>query len=164
LGRGRSYEIARHEVPEDEPPPARAAPPQERGGEAAVRRPDVPHRRPRQVLQRRRRPREAVEEGGAGRPPGVVVRPAVDAHAVPGPGGGADGLGAPHGFLAEEEERGPRLVRVEEGEERGVVPGGPVVEGEVEAGGAAGVARRAAGDDAGEERRREAGEVVEEAG
>src|SRR5690606_40521061 len=47
-------------------------------------------------------------------------------------------------------------------EERGEVVAGPVVEREVEPRRAVGVAPRAAHDDAGEERRREAGEVVEE--
>src|SRR5690606_4648392 len=134
----------------------------EGGGEVPVRRPDVAHRRPRQVLQRRRGPYEPIEQRLARRPPGIVVGPAVDAHAVPGPGGGADERRMPRCPLAEEEERRLRPVGVEEAEERGEVVAGPVVEREVEPRRAVGVAPRAAHDDAGEERRREAGEVVEE--
>src|SRR5690606_25237822 len=105
LRRRRSYEVARHEVPEDDPPAGRPAPAGEGGGEVPVRRPDVAHRRPRQVLQRRRGPYEPIEQRLARSPPGIVVGPAVDAHAVPGPGGGADERRMPRCPLAEEEER-----------------------------------------------------------
>lgn len=85
----------------------------------------------------------------------------MHAHAVPGRDGGADEAGALRGSLAEEEEDGAGVVRGEAVEERGVCLARPVVERKVEAGRAVGVPRRSACDDAGEERRRDAGEVVE---